>query len=151
MFPSLDDLDCVLPGEAFFPTWGWSSFLTSHKVQWVHCHPINGGQFLCKIYLQLTAAFLYVCISRQGENRKPCICELLHMIPCFYKQLNSLFLCWVFIPYFPLPYRENRRSLCIHLCKWKSWDHIITGLQSALWLHSPGKKGFKINTSESHI
>lgn len=38
------------------------------------------------------------------------------------------------------PCRENRRSLCIHFCKWKRWDHIITGLQSTLWLHSPGKK-----------
>lgn len=77
--------------------------------------PSMGDSFCARLYLLFTAAFLYMYISRQRENRNPCICELLHMIPCINKQLNSLFLWWVFIPDFPpFPPLQREQTESMH-------------------------------------
>uniref|UniRef100_A0A8C3VCU3 Proline-serine-threonine phosphatase-interacting protein 1 n=1 Tax=Catharus ustulatus TaxID=91951 RepID=A0A8C3VCU3_CATUS len=50
---------------------------------------------------------IHVHLQAEREQN-PCICELLHVIPHIYKQLNSLFLWWVFNPFFfPLAERTD--------------------------------------------
>lgn len=84
IFPNLDDANAGY--------WPPTKFNGSIVI------PSGRDSLWARLYLQFTAAFLYMHISRQRENRNPCICELLHMIPCIYKQLSSLFL-WCFFSY----------------------------------------------------
>lgn len=53
--------------------------------------------------------------------------------------ISNWTLCFCF-SFPPSTSRENRWGLRIYLCKWTWKNFIITGLQSTLWLHSPGKQ-----------
>lgn len=111
--------------------------------------PWMGDSFCAGLYLQFTAAFLYMCISGQRENR-----ALVFVNSCMWSHtfISNWTLCFCggyFILFFFYPCRENRWSLCNPFSKWNSWD--ITGLQSTLWLHSPGKKRLQNKYFMQHI
>lgn len=127
-----------------------ASFWPPTKFSGCIVSPSMGDSF-CARFTYSSQQLFYVCASPGRERTE----SLVFVNSCIWSHasISKWTLCFCAGYFFLIspPCRENRRSLCIHFCKWESWDHVITGLQSTLWLHSPGKKGFQINTSESHI